>query len=176
MTEITFDTIKQYFDMPILDACRKMNISSTYLKRVCRKLHIYRWPYRKICFLRQKFYHAQNQYNLTSNTHWKKEMIKYQDSIASFYNLETFYNNNGNSNNKYEKHELYYSIISPNLESNTMKVENSDFGFMDEINSDKITFVDYSPCPKEIINCKNELFLKLDVDEVVKILSLMNKQ
>lgn len=40
-----------YFDLPIGDAARKLNICPTVMKKICRKNGVLRWPYRKVCLI-----------------------------------------------------------------------------------------------------------------------------
>jgi hypothetical protein len=176
MTDISFDTLKKYFDMPMSYAARSMKISDTYLKKVCLKFNISRWPYRKLCFLKQNLYHVMNQYETTVSSYCRRRIEKYKDDISSFYNLETITRNNKKSDKQdtenYEPRKSYYSVISPD-ELNTMEVRDFDFGLLDEISSNKI-FVDYSPTESSADLSKNNLFLKLDVNEIVKILGKYN--
>ncbi|GLC77781.1 hypothetical protein PLESTB_000956700 [Pleodorina starrii] len=46
--DLTIKDISPFFHMPIKDASRKLDISTTYLKRICRELGESRWPYRKV--------------------------------------------------------------------------------------------------------------------------------
>ncbi|KAK6162782.1 hypothetical protein DH2020_002623 [Rehmannia glutinosa] len=43
-----------YFDLPIEDAARKMNICPTVMKKICRRNGVLRWPYRKIKSIKRK--------------------------------------------------------------------------------------------------------------------------
>ncbi|CAM8940039.1 unnamed protein product [Rhodiola kirilowii] len=45
---LELEEIQKYFDMPITDAAKKMNVGLTVLKKRCRELNIMRWPHRKI--------------------------------------------------------------------------------------------------------------------------------
>jgi len=44
---LTLDALKQCFHLPSDQACRKLGVGLTVLKRQCRLFHIPRWPYRK---------------------------------------------------------------------------------------------------------------------------------
>ena len=46
--DITRDDLASCFHMPSEQACRKLGIGLTVLKRQCRKFGIKRWPFRKI--------------------------------------------------------------------------------------------------------------------------------
>ena len=43
---ISLAELRLYFDKPIEDAAKAIGICSTLLKKICRKYHIKRWPYR----------------------------------------------------------------------------------------------------------------------------------
>jgi hypothetical protein len=45
---VSFDMIREYFIYPIKDASKKLGISMTLIKKICRKNGIKRWPYRKL--------------------------------------------------------------------------------------------------------------------------------
>nr|KYP48037.1 hypothetical protein KK1_030328 [Cajanus cajan] len=45
---LEFEQIKKYFDVPINEAAKKMDVGLTLLKRRCRELNIMRWPHRKL--------------------------------------------------------------------------------------------------------------------------------
>lgn len=45
---LELDEIQKYFDLPITQAAKKLNVGLTVLKRRCRELNIMRWPHRKI--------------------------------------------------------------------------------------------------------------------------------
>jgi len=47
-TTITLTELNPYFHMPIKEASKKLGISTTVLKRICRENNINRWPHRKI--------------------------------------------------------------------------------------------------------------------------------
>jgi hypothetical protein len=48
VAKITLSDLVKYFDMPIVEASKKLNIGLTVLKRKCREFGIPRWPHRKI--------------------------------------------------------------------------------------------------------------------------------
>ncbi|CAN0279259.1 unnamed protein product [Discosporangium mesarthrocarpum] len=41
--------LETYFDRPLDEAGRALGVSTTIVKRLCRKMGISRWPYRQIC-------------------------------------------------------------------------------------------------------------------------------
>ncbi|XP_045809875.1 protein RKD5-like [Trifolium pratense] len=48
VAKITVSDLVKYFDMPLLEASKKLNVGTTVLKRRCRELGLPRWPHRKI--------------------------------------------------------------------------------------------------------------------------------
>ncbi|CAL5188246.1 unnamed protein product [Lathyrus oleraceus] len=48
VAKITLSDLVKYFDMPIAEASKKLNVGLTVLKRKCREFGIPRWPHRKI--------------------------------------------------------------------------------------------------------------------------------
>jgi hypothetical protein len=48
VAKITLSDLVKYFDMPILEASKNLNVGTTVLKRRCRELGLPRWPHRKI--------------------------------------------------------------------------------------------------------------------------------
>jgi hypothetical protein len=125
MRDLSFDKIKQYFNLPILEAAIKLNISETFLKKLCRNYNIHRWPYRKIRFLFNKLNHANNQYERTTSKYWKRKIKNYQDQINSFYDEKSFTEfkkSDSNESNNLINQKLYYSVISPDNKSNTIEV------------------------------------------------------
>lgn len=40
--------LEEYFDRPITDASEALGVSTTIVKRLCRKYGITRWPYRQM--------------------------------------------------------------------------------------------------------------------------------
>ncbi|OMO99267.1 Plant regulator RWP-RK [Corchorus olitorius] len=48
IARIALEDLAKYFDLPIVEASRNLNIGLTVLKRKCREFGIPRWPHRKI--------------------------------------------------------------------------------------------------------------------------------
>ncbi|KAM7260999.1 hypothetical protein ACFE04_026474 [Oxalis oulophora] len=48
IAKISLDDLIKYFDVPITEASRNLNVGLTVLKKRCRELGIPRWPHRKI--------------------------------------------------------------------------------------------------------------------------------
>jgi hypothetical protein len=49
---LSLEDLSKLFDVPIASAALCLNVSESYLKRLCRTFHINRWPYRRIESLR----------------------------------------------------------------------------------------------------------------------------
>ncbi|CAK9165908.1 unnamed protein product [Ilex paraguariensis] len=52
--KLTLKDVRQYFNLPIDDAAKKMNICPTVMKKICRRDGLLRWPYRKIKSIEKK--------------------------------------------------------------------------------------------------------------------------
>ncbi|PPR82201.1 hypothetical protein GOBAR_AA38519 [Gossypium barbadense] len=48
VARIALEDLAKYFDLPIVEASRNLNVGLTVLKRKCREFGIPRWPHRKI--------------------------------------------------------------------------------------------------------------------------------
>lgn len=44
---VTFEVLQEVFDMPLWKACKNLGICATAMKKVCRKLGVMEWPYKK---------------------------------------------------------------------------------------------------------------------------------
>lgn len=48
---VTREVLQGYFDLPLGKASKELGVSTTIVKRLCRKLSITRWPYRQLASL-----------------------------------------------------------------------------------------------------------------------------
>lgn len=48
---VTREVLQGYFDLPLGEASKELGVSTTIVKRLCRKLGIARWPYRQLASL-----------------------------------------------------------------------------------------------------------------------------
>lgn len=48
ITKLTLEDLSKYFDLPIIEASKRLKVGLTVLKRKCREFGISRWPHRKI--------------------------------------------------------------------------------------------------------------------------------
>lgn len=48
VANIALSDLAKYFDLPIVEASRNLNVGLTVLKKKCREFGIPRWPHRKI--------------------------------------------------------------------------------------------------------------------------------
>lgn len=46
--KVSFETLKQYFSLPITAAAQELGVCATMLKKLCRQYGVKRWPHRKI--------------------------------------------------------------------------------------------------------------------------------
>ncbi|CAM9699517.1 unnamed protein product, partial [Hapterophycus canaliculatus] len=47
---VTLRDLERYFEYPIEEVSKMMGVSTTIIKRLCRKYGIKRWPYRQVGF------------------------------------------------------------------------------------------------------------------------------
>lgn len=52
-TDYTLEDFKPYFSMPLADAAKKLGMSFSHLKNLCRKIELENWPYRKLTSLQK---------------------------------------------------------------------------------------------------------------------------
>ena len=57
--ELSFNMLSKYFDMPILEASKKLKVGLTVLKKRCRFFGIPRWPHRKMKSLNSLIHNIQ---------------------------------------------------------------------------------------------------------------------
>lgn len=48
---VTLRDLERYFEYPIEEVSKMMGVSTTIIKRLCRKYGIKRWPYRQVSML-----------------------------------------------------------------------------------------------------------------------------
>ncbi|OVA19575.1 RWP-RK domain [Macleaya cordata] len=61
IAKISMGDLVKYFDVPITEASRSLNVGLTALKRKCRELGIPRWPHRKIKSLDTLIHNLQEE-------------------------------------------------------------------------------------------------------------------
>lgn len=66
--DLSLEELSKYFDMKIVDASKELGISSTLLKKICRKYGIKRWPYRKLQSVNKQIDSLQNSINQSVGT------------------------------------------------------------------------------------------------------------
>lgn len=46
--KLTLKDLRNYFNLPIEEAARRLRLCPTVVKKICRKYGLNRWPYRKV--------------------------------------------------------------------------------------------------------------------------------
>ncbi|KAL6781484.1 hypothetical protein ACKKBG_A11345 [Auxenochlorella protothecoides x Auxenochlorella symbiontica] len=59
-SSITLEDVAAHFHLPADKACQQLGISLTVLKRVCRRVGVDRWPYRRVKSL-ERIFHSLNE-------------------------------------------------------------------------------------------------------------------
>ncbi|KAH6827010.1 hypothetical protein C2S53_016153 [Perilla frutescens var. hirtella] len=82
-----------YFDRPIEDAARKLNICPTVMKKICRKHGVLRWPYRKIKSIQRKISKSNKILDATAHQHRERllqDIQNYKQQLANIYAQFTY--------------------------------------------------------------------------------------
>ncbi|KAL9657558.1 hypothetical protein ABK040_000985 [Willaertia magna] len=74
MESVTLEELQQLFDIKLEDACDTIGISTTSMKKLCRKFGIPRWPYRKLQSLQLKKERVVKEMNETKNNLEKDQL------------------------------------------------------------------------------------------------------
>ncbi|GFQ02291.1 protein nlp2 [Phtheirospermum japonicum] len=79
---------KDYYDLPIEDAAKRLNICPTVMKKICRKNGVVRWPYRKVKSIKKKISKKTKILN-ASDDHERARALadiqKHQQELATIY-------------------------------------------------------------------------------------------
>ncbi|KAL5713808.1 hypothetical protein ACHQM5_015853 [Ranunculus cassubicifolius] len=82
VASISLEDLSKHFDRPSIEACARLKIGQTVLKRKCREFGILRWPYRKIKSLDNLIHNikeeAERQKPVSKETAdeiWKRQKI-----------------------------------------------------------------------------------------------------
>jgi AraC-like DNA-binding protein len=97
----TFESLAQYFDLPIAKAAQMLGISETYLKRQCRVYNINRWPYRRIAALKSRLQLLNDREDRKEKD--DEEMENIQTEIENI--MENGLDNEGEAFRKVEKQQ-----------------------------------------------------------------------
>jgi ASC-1-like (ASCH) protein len=109
----SFDDIKQFFHIPIIDASKELGICTSKIKKICRQNNLKRWPSRKIKKLNNWLLNASNS---EKNNILKKELLKIREKDV-LKAIEYFENNLS----KAELNKLYCN--RKNKENNFISVK-----------------------------------------------------
>jgi len=74
---LKFEDVEPYFDLRLEDACEKLGISTTSMKKICRQWYIQRWPHRKLKSLQSKQQKIQKQLNDDASEDAEKKLSLY---------------------------------------------------------------------------------------------------
>jgi len=62
-SKISYDVLAARFHLPLIDVCREFNVCLTFLKQLCRKHGIKRWPFRQVKAILKRQERAQGKSN-----------------------------------------------------------------------------------------------------------------
>ncbi|CAI9764943.1 unnamed protein product [Fraxinus pennsylvanica] len=82
-----------YFDHPIEDAARKLNVCPTVMKKICRRDGLPRWPYRKVKSIKKKIL-EKNEILTCARGDEEREQAeadihKFQQELAKIYGIHS---------------------------------------------------------------------------------------
>ncbi|CAI9769672.1 unnamed protein product [Fraxinus pennsylvanica] len=82
-----------YFDHPIEDAARKLNVCPTVMKKICRRDGLPRWPYRKVKSIKKKILEKNEILNSArgdeEREHAEADIHKFQEELAKIYGIHS---------------------------------------------------------------------------------------
>ncbi|KAL3622371.1 hypothetical protein CASFOL_033782 [Castilleja foliolosa] len=80
--------LKDYYDLPIEHAAKRMHICPTVMKKICRKNGVTRWPYRKVKSIQKKIF-KKNKILNAGDDHERaralEDIQKHQQELATIY-------------------------------------------------------------------------------------------
>ncbi|KAL2478540.1 uncharacterized protein Fot_47554 [Forsythia ovata] len=80
-----------YFDHPIEEAARKLNICPTVMKKICRRHGLTRWPYRKVKSIKKKILEKTQILTSASGDEEREQaeadINKFQQELATIYGI-----------------------------------------------------------------------------------------
>lgn len=85
IANIAYSDLVKYFDMPIVEASRRLNVGLTVLKKKCREFGIPRWPHRKIKSLDSLIHDLQVLFTLPSMLSWLYHSLCQATSWTNIY-------------------------------------------------------------------------------------------
>lgn len=77
--ELSLDELRAHFGKPIVEVAKEFGICTTFLKKICRRCGIKRWPHRQIRSLQRTI---QMLHQAESNASTPQERLKFSNQIA----------------------------------------------------------------------------------------------
>lgn len=85
---IPLEELSKYFDKPIVDASRELNVSVSVLQKICRANGVSRWPYRKLKSVSRQIQQIENNVRVVWKPHRKHKTV---------IDIQKLMNNNNNN-------------------------------------------------------------------------------
>lgn len=83
---VTREVLQGYFDLPLGKASKELGVSTTIVKRLCRKLSITRWPYRQLASLDKRIAKLHALLETTQKSEIDKIQVRIpQESMPVLY-------------------------------------------------------------------------------------------
>ena len=90
--DINIDAIRDCFDLPEDQAAKKLKVSKTHLKRICREFNIRRWPYRRLKSYQSRISKAEKTISDAAATDQEKQTA--QQEVFELEKRRTFLKQN----------------------------------------------------------------------------------
>ncbi|RLN70089.1 hypothetical protein BBJ28_00006459 [Nothophytophthora sp. Chile5] len=102
--DLTLDELRAHFDKPIVEVAREFGICTTFLKKICRRCGIKRWPHRQIRSLARTIEMLQQVEALASSP---QEKAKYAAQITQLEEKKRAVFENPDANGKLKRVKKY---------------------------------------------------------------------
>ncbi|KAG7397542.1 hypothetical protein PHYBOEH_000545 [Phytophthora boehmeriae] len=140
--ELTLDELRAHFGKPIVEVAKEFGICTTFLKKICRRLGIKRWPHRQIRSIARTI-HMLEQVEAAATT--PQEKNKYATQIAQLKEKQRAVMENPDATGKLKRMKKYAApksddtvalLVSPGSNGNSpVQHESNDASVVDISNS-----------------------------------------
>ncbi|RLN70783.1 hypothetical protein BBJ29_001160 [Phytophthora kernoviae] len=127
--ELTLDELRAHFGKPIVEVARELGICTTFLKKICRRLGIKRWPHRQIRSLARTIQMLE-QVEAVATT--PQEKNKYETQIAQLKEKQRAVMANPDANGKLKRVKKYAApkATTGNIVASMSSLDQNEHGAM----------------------------------------------
>ncbi|CAI5710575.1 unnamed protein product [Peronospora farinosa] len=102
--ELTLEKLRPHFDRPIVEVAREFGICTTFLKKICRRCGIKRWPHRQIRSLNRTIQMLEQVESATTNP---EEKARYKTQIEELKDKQRAVMEDPDANGKLKRMKKY---------------------------------------------------------------------